>query len=276
MKCRPFRRWLCLNPMRSMHHSMTHTMKATDRSGYRASVKAFTLLEVLTALAILGLTSSSVLLILNRCMASAANCAIQMEAFQVARENMEKVLVSDSVSEGVEYGNSELYPDISWRTVIEAFSEPVTGQMWVRAVCSADYIDSTGETQTLELVHWLGSLTDQQANQLLQDEDLDALAAEQLIDSVEQAAEYAGVDVDTVEEWIEKGLQLTDDGAFIKYNLDLYVQSGGDPSEADAARQVQSIEELAVALSADDIDEASSDVLEGADATTDLSRDGER
>jgi hypothetical protein len=212
-----------------------------------------------------------VLLVINRCMASTANSAIQMEAFQVARENLEKVLAAESVGESVEYGTSELYPDISWQTVIETFSEPVTGQMWVRAVCSADYIDSTGETQTLELVHWIGSLTDQQMNQLAQGEDLEALAAEQLIDSVEEAADYAGVDADTIDEWVEKGLQMTDEGAFIKYNLDIYRQSGGEPSEEDMARQVRSIEELAAAMST--ATDTGEDGSEGADPSGGLPDD---
>lgn len=242
-------------------------MQAGDGRSRRPRARAFTLLEVLTALAILGLTCSSVLLVINQCMASAANCALRMEAFQVARENLEKVLASDSVSETVEYGTSEQYSGIDWRTVIEAFSEPMTGQMWVRAVCSADYIDSTGETQTIELIHWIGSLTAQQADQLLQDEDLETLAAEQVIDSVEEAAEYAGVNADTVEQWVENGLQLTDEGAFIKYNLDIYMQGGGEPSETDKARQVRSIEELAVALSVEEMGEESSENLEDVDAT---------
>ncbi|UCD53453.1 MAG: type II secretion system protein [Phycisphaerales bacterium] len=242
-----------------------NTAKAGEEPGRTTQGKAFTLLEVLVALAILGLTCSSVLLVINRCMASTANSAIQMEAFQVAHENMERVLASESVSESVEYGTSELYPDISWQTVIEAFSEPMTGQMWVRAVCSADYVDSVGEMKTLELVHWIGSLTDQQVNQLSQEEDLEALAAEQLIDGIEQAAEYAGVDVGTIEEWIEKGLQMTDEGAFIKYNLDIYRQGSGEPSEEDRARQVRSIEELAAALSTEQ--ETGDDAIEGADGT---------
>jgi prepilin-type N-terminal cleavage/methylation domain-containing protein len=244
------------------------TKSGGEERGRTTQGKAFTLLEVLVALAILGLTCSSVLLVINRCMASTANSAIQMEAFQVARENMERVLASESVSESVEYGTSELYPDISWQTVIETFSEPMTGQMWVRAVCSADYVDSVGEMKTLELVHWIGSLTDQQVNQLSQEEDLEALAAEQLIDSAEEAAEYAGVDVDTLEEWIEKGLQMTDEGAFIKYNLDIYRQSGGEPSEEDMTRQVQSIEELAVVLSTEQATGAeTSEGFEGSEGT---------
>jgi len=253
--------------MQAMHNNTTHMTKAMERSSHHAFARAFTLLEVLTALAILGLTASSVLLVINQCMASTASNAIQMEAFHVARENLEKVLTSESVSEGVEYGTSELYPDISWRTVIEAFSEPMGGQMWVRAVCSAEYIDAKGETQTLELEHWIGSLTDQQANQLLEDQDLEALAAEQLIDTIEDAADYAGVDAGTIGEWLEKGMQITDEGAFIRHNLDIYVQAAGDPSEEDLARQVQSIEELAAILSTEDLDGESTEMLDDAGAS---------
>ena len=236
--------------------------EARQTGARRSRVRAFTLLEVLTALAILGLLCSSVLLVINQCMATTANCTWRMEAFQVARENLENVLASESVSEGVEYGTSEQYPNVSWRTVIETFSDPMSGQMWVQAVCSADYIDSAGETQTLELTHWLGSLTDQQANQLVQDEDLEALAAEQLIDTVEEAAEYAGVEVATVEGWIDNGLQLTDEGAFIRYNLDIYVDAAGEPSEADKTQQVESIEELAIALSAEGVGQDAADALD--------------
>jgi hypothetical protein len=198
-------------------------------------------------------------------MASTANSAIRMEAFQVARENLEKVLVAETVSESVEYGISELYPSISWRTVIEAFSEPVTGQMWVRAVCSADYIDATGETQTLELTHWIGTLTDRQAERLLDDEDLEALEAEQLVETVEDAADYAAVDVETIEDWVVNGLLMTAEGAFIRHNLDIYIQSGGDPSDSEKGRQVESIEELAMMNGADQTGEGTPGVLEGAD-----------
>ena len=141
-------------------------MNGPKRWTARPRGNAFTLLEVLTALAILAFTSSTILLVINQCMASTANSALQMEAFQVARENLEQVLVSESLTENVDFGTSELYPDIAWRTSIEAFSEPIGGQMWTRAVCSADYVDAVGETQTIELVHWIGPLTDQQANQL--------------------------------------------------------------------------------------------------------------
>lgn len=231
-----------------MYENRTSTLDATDRATGRRRVGAFTLLEVVTSLVILAFASSSVLIVMNRCMAAAANSAFRMEAFEIARENLEKLLASDTLSEQVEYGTSDRHPDIAWRTVVEAFSEPTTGQMWLRAVCSAEYVDSSGETQTVELAHWITTLTDQQAEQLLGEEDLETLSAEQLLGTVEDAAGYAGVDAETIEKWIENGLLVTEDGAFIKHNLDIYIRSQGSPTEEEKGLQVESIEALALTL----------------------------
>jgi len=181
--------------------------------------------------------SSSVLVVVDRCVVAAADSTLRMEAFTLARENMEKILTSNSVSETVEYGVSDTNPNISWQTVIEAFSEPVEGNMWIRAVCSAEFKDAAGETQTVKLEHWLGELTQQQADQLSGQEDLEQLAVEQLIETPEEAAQYAGVSAETIEQWIEDGLLTADDGRFIKYNLDIYKRSQGNPSEQDKADQ---------------------------------------
>jgi len=226
----------------------TNNSDVFARAGGRSPAEGFSLLEVLAALGILALASSSVLVVIDRCIISAAESTLRMEAFQLAQENLEKVLVSDSVSETVEYGASEKYPDITWQTVIEAFPEPVNGQMWIRAVCSAEYMDSTGQTQTVELVHWITELTDQQAGQLVQQDDLDQLAADQLLRTVADAAQYAGVDSDVIGEWVEKGLVKTEDGAFVKYNLDLFMQSDGSPTAEEKRQQVKSVEELAMSL----------------------------
>lgn len=129
---------------------------------------AFTLVEVMTALAVLALVSSSVLVVMDRCMVSVADSASRMRAFTVARENMEQLLTSESVEEMTEYGTSEEYPEIEWQTTVETFNEPVTGQMWVRAICSAEYTDTEDNVQTVELTQWLTVLTEQQANQLAQ------------------------------------------------------------------------------------------------------------
>ena len=231
-----------------MHSDPANTLHVTSRRDRASRRRAFTLLEVLTALAILALASSSVLLVVNRSMLAAADSAFQMEAFQLARENMEMVLVSESVTENVEYGTSERYPDISWTTVTEAFSESTTGQMWVRVVSSAEYPDASGETQIVELVHWITMLSDQQTEQMMEGEDLEALAAEQLLEDIDLAAEYAGVDTETIEGWMESGLLTTEDGQFIQYNLDIYVSANGQPTAEEQDQQVESIEELVMVI----------------------------
>lgn len=131
---------------------------------------AFSLVEVTTALIILALISSSALVVINRCMASAADSSLRMQAFEVARDNMETLLSKNEVEETVEYGTSDKYPEIKWQTTVEMFSEPaVMGQekLWVRGICSAEYTDTAGEAQTIEMTHWLTSLTKEQLLEML-------------------------------------------------------------------------------------------------------------
>ncbi len=134
-----------------------------------AAGSAFSLVEVLAALAILALISSSVLVVINRCMTSAANSTWKMQAFEVARENMEKLLCSDSVTETVEYGSSDKYPDIQWQSTVDSFYEPITERMWIQAVCSAQYTDTDGQPQTVELTHWITDLTVEEAIKILEE-----------------------------------------------------------------------------------------------------------
>jgi len=153
--------------------------------------KAFSLIETVTALVILAFVSSSVLVVINRCMASAADSALRMQAFEVARENMETLLASDSVKEMAEYGSSDKYPAIQWQSVVEAFYEPLTVRMWVRAVCSAEYTDTAGNAQTVELTHWLTDLTRQQVIGILEEKqrEKERLAEEALAEQQEQTEE---------------------------------------------------------------------------------------
>lgn len=202
-------------------------------------------MEVLTALAILALTSSSVLVVVDRCVTSATTAALRMQAFEVARENMERLLALPSVQESVEYDVTNTSPPIAWQTAVETFYEPVTARMWLRGVCSARYSDPNGYEQTVELTHWLTDLTKEQLLQLMRrDEEGQGDLADQLIESVEEAAEYAGVDVETIEQWLENGLLTTEDGSFIKSNLDLYMRSSGNPTEEDKKQQIKSEAEL--------------------------------
>ena len=208
------------------------------------SKPAFTLAEVMAALSILALISSSVVVVINRCVTSGADSALRMQAFEVARENMERLLALQSVQETVEYGDSEIYPEITWQTVVETFYEPINSRMWLRGVCSAQYIDSEGQEQTVELTHWLTDLTKNQLLDIMSREDEEGQLAAELIATIEEAAEYAGVDVETIEGWLENGLLKTGGGSFVRMNLDIYQINNGEPSAEDKKRQVKSEAEL--------------------------------
>ncbi|MBA7611046.1 hypothetical protein ES703_18262 [subsurface metagenome] len=207
--------------------------------------KAFTLGEIVIALAILALISSSVLVVIGRCAASAADSELRMLALEVARENMEALLSADSVKETIEYGQSDKYPEIEWQTVVETFYEPITARMWIRGVCSAEYNDTEGELQTVELTHWLTDLTREQLLQIMKnaEQEREDLTGE-LIETVEEAAEYAGVEPETIEQWLENGMLTIEDGSFVKKNLDIYRQNDGNPSPEDKQLQVKSIVDL--------------------------------
>ncbi len=130
--------------------------------------KAFTLIEVTVALIILGMITATVLVVVNRAIDTVVLWQTKMQAFDIARENMEKILVQSAVSDSVEYGISEENPDITWETTVESFYEPITNNMWVRAVCSAEFTDDNGEEQKIELTHWLTSLSKEQVLQILE------------------------------------------------------------------------------------------------------------
>jgi prepilin-type N-terminal cleavage/methylation domain-containing protein len=132
----------------------------------RKNRPAFTLIEVVTAIAILAAIVTSVLVVMNRAIATTIDTELKMQAFELARENMEILLASSSVSDMVEFGADEMNPNLEYRIVVESFVEPITSRMWVRAICSASYTDSTGETQTIELTHWLNNLTNTQIRQI--------------------------------------------------------------------------------------------------------------
>jgi len=149
------------------------TVKATSAGFENAQsrcklVRGFTLIEVTVALIILGMITATVLVVVNRAIDTVVLWQTKMQAFDVARENMEKILGQSAVSDSVEYGISEENPDITWETTVESFYEPITNNMWVRAVCSAEFTDDNGEEQKIELTHWLTSLSKEQVLQILE------------------------------------------------------------------------------------------------------------
>ena len=143
-------------------------MKWVFRKNLSVRRKAFTLIEVSVALVILGMIAATVLVVVNRAMDTVVAWQTKMEAFEVARENMEKVLAQKSVTDTVEYGTSEKNPGINWETTVESFYEPVSNRMWIRAVCSAAYIDDSGEEQKIELTHWITGPNKKQVEQILE------------------------------------------------------------------------------------------------------------
>ena len=198
--------------------------------------KAFSLIETVAALAILALVSSSVLVVVERCTAAMVDSELRMQAFEVARENMEKLLVLDSVGDMLEYGSSERYHDIEWQTVVESFYEPVTARMWVRAICSAEYTDTDNQLQTVELTHWLTSLTKKQVMEVIKQRERERMA-NMVFGTIQAAAEYLGVDEATVNQWVDDGMRTTADGSFVKGELDLYSETDGNPTMEDRRRQ---------------------------------------
>ena len=209
-------------------------------------MRAFSLVEVSAALIILGIISSSVVLVISRCVASGTNSMLRMQAFEVARENMEKLLASDALEETADYGQSELYPGIEWETSVESFYEPITARMWIRGVSLARYNDIENQEQTVELTHWLTDVTKDQLLQMMNDPNSEEEQFyDQLVESVDEAAAYAGVDVEVIEQWLDNGMLVTDDGSFVKANLDIYIASNGNPSPEDRQRQVSSMAEIA-------------------------------
>lgn len=205
--------------------------------------EGFTLLETVTAMCILALMCTGIVVVMSRCTTTANNLTLQIQAFDVAQQQMEEVLAKSSVRESVDMGTSEQYPNVEWQTTIEVFEEPVGSALWARAICSSQYEDVDGQPQTVELACWLGRLTEDQLAKLERERNADA--NDPLVDGVEAAAEYAGVTPETIRAWIAKGLLVSEDGTFVKANLDIFKRADGRPSEADKQRQVQPAESSA-------------------------------
>jgi len=209
--------------------------------------KAFTLAESMAAVTLLAFIGISVWVVLERCTASAANSIQRMRAFEIARENMEKILGLDSVQETTEYGTSEKFPDIRWQTTIESFYESATSHMWVRAVCSAEYTDTSGEPQNVELTNWLTRLSDAQMAQLTQKSALQKQQiAKHIIATEKLAAEFAGVTVETIKQWVKNGMPMTDAGEYLDSWLDLYLRTDGNPTEEDKQSTLTEYPELSI------------------------------
>ena len=213
----------------------------SEKKPFKFKRTAFSLIEAVAALIILAMVCAGVLFAINNSLTSAADNMLKMQAFEVARENLETLLGSASVKESIESGTSEKYPAIEWQNTVETFYDPITQRLWVRAVCSAEYPSPDGETAKIELTNWLTNLSKQQVLEYLKEKEKEKQFLDQsdrFIETIEDAATYAGVDEETIQGWVENGMPLTEDGFFIKSWLDLYKNADGKPT-TEQIKQVE-------------------------------------
>ncbi|MHC5173006.1 MAG: type IV pilus modification PilV family protein [Planctomycetota bacterium] len=155
----------------------------------RSHRAAFTLVEVGAALVLLSIILSSVMVLMNLYVDSVIDLQLRQEAFELARGNMEQLLAESKLSDMAEFGDSEQNPEIEWQTLVEPFYEPVTDQMWIRAVCSAGFNDTKGEYQNIEMEHWITNLNAQQVKQISAQQQIEAEYMDLLADGEASAIE---------------------------------------------------------------------------------------
>lgn len=134
----------------------------------RKKMSGFTLVEVVAGIVVLSIITSTLVVALNRYIQTATQHDLRMQAFGMARERMEQLLASESVSDFTIMEYSEKNRDIELSTTVESFYEPLTSRMWVRAVCTASYYDNEDELQEVTLTHWLTDLSKKQVAQVLE------------------------------------------------------------------------------------------------------------
>lgn len=172
----------------------------------------FTLVEVVAAMGLLAIMLSSVLVVMDHFVGAVIDMRLRQEAFELARSNMETLLSESKVSDLYDYGESEINPDIQWETTVEPFYEPYKSRMWIRAVCSASFVDSKDQEQNVELEHWITNLTAAQINQILAQQQVESaymdLLNEGQYSDVQLTTiaylEEAQLDVDTYKEFLEQ------------------------------------------------------------------------
>lgn len=130
-----------------------------DNNSTRSRQKGFSLFEAIVAVGVLAVIVTAIMTVTNRCISATIDSRAKMAAFELARENMETLLAKNTIEEFVEFGTSDINPDLEWENTVESFYEPITNRMWIQAACSASYTDSNNERQEVELTHWITDLS---------------------------------------------------------------------------------------------------------------------
>jgi hypothetical protein len=168
--------------------------------------------EVAAAMTLLSIILGSVLVLMNRYAESVMDLQLTQEAFELARSNMEQLLTESKLPDMAEFGTSETNPDIEWEMLVEPFYEPITDQMWIRAICSAGFTNSKGELENIELEHWITNLTAAQVKQILAQQEVESEWMELLADGEESLIEettiaylkQAELDYEAYERFLER------------------------------------------------------------------------
>ncbi len=195
----------------------------------------FTFVEVVAALAILGVLTGSVLVVLNRSVEAVIDGRSRMQAFERARQNMEELLSSNSVTDKAEFGPDELNDDIEWETVIEPFNEPVNSKMWIRATCSASFTDRHGERQRVELTHWLTQLSKTQERQILDQQR----RQQEFLDQTE--GNPFGNDPDGLMQYAQSLISMGDYAKAAKALAQLALEHPDSPLAGDALKKIPTV-----------------------------------
>lgn len=187
----------------------------------------FTIVEVSAALVLLGLLLASTLMLMNRYVDTVIDFRLREKAFELARSNMEQLLSETKLSDKDDYGTDEFNPELDWETMVEPFFEPVTNQMWIRAVCTAGFLDTKGERQDVELEHWITNLTPEQVKQITAQQK-----AEQEFMELLQGGDLTDIQKATVAFILQEGLDIEAYRKFLKQQLRQkleYLSSNGFP-----------------------------------------------
>jgi prepilin-type N-terminal cleavage/methylation domain-containing protein len=132
----------------------------------RSRTIGFTLVEVAMSIAILGIIASSAIVVMNNCIESAIDVRKKVLAFNLARENMETLLAEKSLSEMIDFGVSEIDPEITWELTTEVIQQQYTDDWFLEARSVALYTNGKGEEEKVEFIHWASTLTEGQIKQI--------------------------------------------------------------------------------------------------------------
>jgi hypothetical protein len=70
--------------------------------------------------------------------------------------------------------------------------------------------------------------------------------AKHIITTEDLAAEFAGVTVETIKQWVKNGMPMTEAGEYLKPWLDLYLRTDGNPTEEDRQSTLTEYPELSI------------------------------